>query len=432
MAAYQARSNVCRSGVTYAGLTTRTFGLTIGGVNRLNDTRQSIGWTLTTSLDGRASLTLTCGGTAPAEGADVLLTLGGELLFGGTLQKVRSIQRGQLMAWDCVATDWWWLLDRFARVTGRFTGGANVIVHRLLAQYTNGGFLPGYLPSSLGDLDLTFEDETVGECLLRIAKASNGGAGAFLRITPYKRIDIATSFPDGVSLTLVDGSPYRASVIERSIDQIRTRVQARGEGSQTTALVPANATELPVAECGIYAASGTVWVAGLGPVAYTGRSAASGPGSLTGVTGLTVDVAQGALVQVYALVNDATAQTSLATRLGSGRSGVAVYGLVNESWSQSEVLAMAGAHLALLKDPMAALMIEATARPVGQAQTFLPGAVLAASQTTPQAIAGDFRLQQVRISQFGPMVGTEPYVNVVLDARSTVGIDLFDLLGTLS
>jgi hypothetical protein len=83
-------------------------------------------------------------------------------------------------------------------------------------------------------------------------------------------------------------------------------------------------------------------------------------------------------------------------------------------------------------DPMAALMIEATARPVGQAQTFLPGAVLAASQTTPQAIAGDFRLQQVRISQFGPMVGTEPYVNVVLDARSTVGIDLFDLLGTLS
>ena len=432
MAYLHARSNVCRAGVTYAGLATRAFGLTIGGADRKANAQQNVNFTLSKALDGEQALTLTFDGTAPTEGQDILLTLGGELLFGGTVQRVKSVTTGQLVKWETVCSDWWWLLNRYARVTGRFTGGVNSVVARLLYTYTDGGFLPGYLPQSLGDVDVTCDDEALGDVLKRLAKGANNGAGAFLRITPFKRIDMATSFPDGLSLTLVNASEYRTVTLEKMLDQIRTRVQARGAGSQTTTSVASNAATLPVADCGLFAASGTVWVPGIGPVTYTGRSVASGPGSLTGVSGLTADVPQGALVQVYALLDDATAQTDLATKLGGGRSGIALHSLVNEDWSLSEAAAMAGAHLAFLKNPQQGLTFTGEAVPAARMLRHEVGAVIAASVTVPQTVSGDFRLQRVTISAFSALAESEPYFNVVVDARSTVGVDLFDLLGTLS
>lgn len=431
--AHQARSNVCYAGAVYAGLVTRTFGLTIGGVDRKADAQQNVSFSLAKALDGEQALSLTCTGTAPSVGQDILLTLGGELLFGGTIQRVKSVPGlGFLTKWEVVASDWWWLLNRYARVSGRFVGGVNTVVARILATATDGGFLPGYLPQSLGDVDITCDDEAPGDALKRIAKASNGGAGAFVRLTPFKRVDMATSFPDGISLTLVNASEFPVAFTEQLLDQVRTRVQVRGEGAQTTAAVAYTSTSLPVAECGLFAASGTVWVPGQGAVTYTGRSVASGPGALTGVAGLTAEVAQGTVIQVYAVVDDATAQTALATRLGGGRSGIAVHSLANEEWSLSEATAMGGAHLALLKDPQRVLHLEATAMSAAQMLRHEVGAVLAASVTTPQTISGDFRLQRVTISAFSSLAEAEPSFRVVLDARSTVGVDLFDLLGTLS
>lgn len=431
--AHEARSNVCYSGAVYAGLSTRTFGLTVGGTSRLDDARQKVNFTLTKVLDGTSSLSLTMGGTRPAEGADVLMTLGGELLFGGTVQRVRSVQLGPgLMEWQVAASDWWWLLNRYARVTGRFVGGVNTVVNRLLSTYTDGGFLPGYLSSSLGDIDIAFDDVSVGECLKRIAKASNAGAGAYLRLTPFKRVDIATSFPDGLSLTLVDGSNRTSVVSERILDQVRTRVQVRGRSTQTTALVSANATSIPVEDCGLFAASGTAWVARLGAVTYTGLSVARGPGSLTGASGITSDISQGTDVSVYAVVNDSTAQTALATTLGGGRSGVAIHTIANDAWSLTEATGMAGAHLALLKDPQVAIQVQAEAMTAAEMQQQEPGAVISATVTTPQTISGSFRLQQVTVRAFGPLNATEPRFSVALSSRNTVGVDLFDLLGTLS
>lgn len=435
MPPYHARSNVCRSGVTYAGLTTRTFGLTVGGTNRLNDAQQKARFSIGKVLDGEMSLGMLLGGTRPDEGADVVMTLGGELLFGGTLQRVKTVEHGQLIEWDCLASDWWWLLNRYAHVTGRFIGGINTVVARILADYTDGGFQPGYLPSSLGDIDITFDDETVGAALKRLAKAANNGAGAFLRLTPYKRVDIATSFPDGISLTLVNATNARSAVHERLLDQIRTRVQARGEGAPTPELVPFGATAIPVAECGIFPASGSVWVPGFGEVAYTGRTVTSGPGSLTGVSALPTDIAQGTVIQLMVTVNDATAQSDLATRLGGGRSGVALHTIAGEGWSYAEAAALAGAHLALLKNPQAGLVVTceaAQAMSAGKLQQIEIGTIAAANVTSPQTISGDFRLQRVTISPFSSLAESEPYFNVMYDARSTVGVDLFDLLGTLT
>lgn len=430
--AYTARSNACRAGVTYAGLAARTFTVALGGVTR-TDVQQNVNFTLSKTLDGDQTLTLTVGGTAPEEGQDVLLTLGGELFFGGTVQRVRSVVTGQLVKWECACSDWWWLLNRYARVTGTFSGGVNSVVARLLATYSNGGFLPGYLPQTLGDISITCDDEPLGDVLRRVAKGANGGAGAFIRLTPFKRVDIATSFPDGLTLTLVNGSDQRTIVRESMLDQVRTRVRARGKGAQTTEIVSfAAASTLPVADCSIFADSGSVWVAGMGPVAYTGRSATSGPGLLTGCTGVTDDIAQGTLVQVYVEVNDATAQSDLATKLGGGRSGIATHSIANEAWSLAEATAMAGAHLTLLKAPQVALTIAGVAVPAAQMLRQEVGAVLAASVTVPMTVSGDYRVQQVTVSAFSSMAESEPAFNVSVTARSTVGVNLFDLLGILS
>ncbi len=431
--AYEARSNVCRSAVTYSGLSSRTFGLTIGGVNRLGDARQSVNFTLTKKLDSTSSLAMRLGGTRPAEGADIILTLGGELLFGGTVQRVQSEQKGPLlMEWDIAATDWWWLLSRYAYVTGRFAGGVNSVVGRILHTYTDGGFLPGYLPQSLGNVDLTFDGVSVGDALKRIAKGANAGSGAFLRLTPFKRVDIATSFPDGVSLALSDGANRQRVVTERILDQVRTRVIALGAATGVTANVSSTATTLPIEECGLFASSGTVWVDGMGAVTFSGRSVASGPGELTGVSGLMADVPQGGAVRVYALAEDGTAQSSLATTLGGGRSGIAVHTVSNDAWSLGECEGMAGAHLALLKDPQVSLTVQAVAMSAAEMEQQEPGAILTASVTTPQTISGDFRLQSVTVRAFGPLSDSQPRFSVSIAARNTVGVDLFDLLGTLS
>jgi len=435
VAAYHARSNVCRAGVTYAGLANRTFGLTIGGSNRLQDSRAAVGFSLTKPLDGSSStLTLTAGGTKPAEGADIVLTLGGELLFGGTVQRVRSIQEqgGTLMSWNLAATDWWWLLNRYARVTGRFVGGINTVVAKLLATYTDGGFLPGYLPQSLGDIDVTFDGERVGDAIKRIAKAANGGAGAFVRITPYKRIDIATSFPDGISLSLVNATDYHQVTVESILDQVRTRVQARGVGTQTTVVSAPSSTTLSVEEVGIFPASGSAWVPSMGAIAYTGRSATSGPGALTGVTGITADIPQGSAVQVFAQADDSSAQTALASTLGGGRSGVAVEQVANDAWTYTESAAQASARLALLKTPQSVLNVMAVAVPAAKVFQHEVGAIVAANVTSPQTISGDYRIQRVVIGPWSSLAETEPRFTVTVDAKSTVGVDLFDILGTMS
>jgi hypothetical protein len=93
---------------------------------------------------------------------------------------------------------------------------------------------------------------------------------------------------------------------------------------------------------------------------------------------------------------------------------------------------MAGAHLALLKDPQVSLTVQAVAMSAAEMEQQETGAILTASVTTPQTISGDFRLQSVTVRAFGPLSDSQPRFSVSIAARNTVGVDLFDLLGTLS
>lgn len=90
-------------------------------------------------------------------------------------------------------------------------------------------------------------------------------------------------------------------------------------GAGISALIPAGATSLPVAETSAVTASGNAIVAGQ-TIAYTGRSVGSGAGNLTGVTGLITAVVGGSSVTQATIAIGATvlpiADTTYATPAG--------------------------------------------------------------------------------------------------------------------
>lgn len=420
MAYYHARANVCRAGVTYAGLAHHPFVATIGSTDRtaniLYDT-----FTVTTALDGSPS---TCAfsvqGFSPTQGNDVLLTLGGELIWAGTLTEVRAVAQkfaSGTVTYQCQAIDWTWLMDRYARVnlTLGATTAVNQAVASVLAGFTDGGFRRGYVPMDLSSVGpMTFEAETVSGALRRIAAA----AGAYMRVRPQKRVDVFDTLPASNALSLGNSSEIRNVVYESSLSQVRTRTFYVGGGGQATATTAPTSTTIPVDECGWY--NGTqVYVDG-DIISYTGRSMESGPGSLTGVTGISVDIAQGAKVSVLAQADDSAAQTALATVLGGGRSGVSVGWFSDGRLSQAEVDARAAADVDAFKSATPALSY-VTAKRYHE-----PGKTVSVSISDPFAIADTFRVQQVVMRPFGIVAGTTPTFEYQVQCRVFRRADLID------
>ena len=128
----------------------------------------------------------------------------------------------------------------------------------------------------------SFAGLRVSEALRRIAAAVN----AMMRVKPDKSVDMFQTLPTSNALSIGNSSDVRSVVYESSLAQVRTRTYFAGGGSQTTALVQATATTIPVEECGWHV-SGTQVLVGSAIISYTGVSATSGPGNLTGCSGLT-------------------------------------------------------------------------------------------------------------------------------------------------
>ena len=126
-------------------------------------------------------------------------------------------------------------------------------------------------------------------------------------------------------------------------------------------------------------------------LSYTGTDARSGSGSLTGCTGIVRDIPQGARVAYAHQRDDTTAQSTLATRLGGGLSGVLVHRETSHPiQSVAEAEDITAADLGVFKHPLEGL----TYRIVNP--HYRPGLTVAASITRPFAITGTFRIQQVR------------------------------------
>lgn len=434
MAYLHARANVCRSGVTHAGLVNHPMGLTMGGVSRKGEALQNVKYVITVPLDGGPSTcSLRVQGTKPAVGQDLLITLGGEVWWGGSVLKVKASIRGpQLVYWDVEAIDWTWLLDRYLPVNAEYAGiGINTAVHQLLATFTNGGFHGGYLPSSLGDVGVVrFEDARVVECLQRLAKSANGGAGAYLRIRPDKSVDIATTFPDGVAPTWTNTSNYRDPTWEQILNQVRTRTYVRGRGTTLTATAPAGATTIAVDDCEPFAGvtGPTLAKLPLEDITYTGTSVGAGPGDLTGVSGLTRDAQPGAPIAVSVKVDDAAAQTALATVLGGGRSGVVSNVLSDAAWTLAEATQRANADVQFNKAAAQAIEYTVIAKSA-VVRTHLPGAVVTASVTTPLTISGAFTIQSVTIVPFDTQAAADdPWLQARISAGTVTRANLADYL----
>lgn len=420
MAYYHARANVCRAGVTYAGLAHHPFKAVIGSTDRTTSVLYD-SFTVTTALDGSPS---TCAfmvqGFAPTLGNDVVLTLGGELIWGGTLTEVRAqaqkVQSGAVY-YTCQAIDWTWLMDRYARVNLTIEAGlaVNTAIASILRDYTDTGFARGYVPIDLPTVGrMVFDGETVSSALRRIASA----AGAYVRVRPQKRVDVFDVLPTSNALSLSNSSAIRAVVYEASLSQVRTRTFYVGGGGSTTATVSHMDSTIPVDECGWY--SGTQALANGDVFSYTGRTVTSGPGSLTGVSGLAVGLPEGAPVSVLAQADDAAAQTALAAVLGGGRSGIAVGWFSDSRLSQAEVDARAATDVEAFKGAIPALSYTTTAR------YHEPGKTVTASITDPFTVSDTFRVQRVVMRPYGAVAGNTPSFEYQVTCRVFRRADLLD------
>lgn len=402
MAYYHARANVCRVGVTYAGLVNRPLTFTVGGINRRADLLEQ-GFSVAWSLDGGSSTaTFSVIGDEPLEFADVVLAQGGELWWGGTVlslqRAVYTLQDNATVITNVQAVDWTWLMDRYARVSGVFGGSINTIVARLLADYTDGGFSAGWVPASLGAIDaLQFDGDTVSEALARIAKAANNGAGAYVRIRPDKRVDLFASLDiEGNALEIETGADAWDWRWSESAASVRTRAIYLGASSPTTAAAAPGATTVAVAECAPFATGGAASAAAQGRLfTYTGTSVAVGPGSLTGCSAIVTHIPQGVDVSVAEQADDTAAQADMATLLGGGRSGVAVAWFREAGRSRAELAERAAADVALFSRPIEA--IDYTTR---MAETKI-GKVVTVNIVSPFAIDRTFLIQRVSAAPIG-------------------------------
>jgi hypothetical protein len=420
--AYHARANVCRAGVTYAGLAHHPAVFKVGATDRSADCLVD-GFSIATALDGSPSTcTFVAEGFTPTLGSDVTLTLGGALIWGGTLVAVRAVAQkivAGTVFYQCQAIDWMWLMDRYAVVNVDIASRpANQAVAEILRAYTNGGFRTGYIPMELGSVGpFSFAGVRVSEALRRIAAAVN----AMIRVKPDKSVDMFQTLPASNALSIGNSSDVRGVVYESSLAQVRTRTYFAGGGSQTTALVQATSTTIPVEECGWYV-SGTQVLVGSAIISYSGVSAASGPGEITGCSGLTREIPQGETVATLAQADDSAAQTALATVLGGGRSGIAVGWFSDGRLSYGEAAARSTSDVAFYKEAVPSLAYTTSAR------YHEPGKTVSVSVTDPVTVSGDFRIQSVVMTPFGPIEGNTPRFQYQVQCRLARRADVLDLL----
>jgi hypothetical protein len=188
-----------------------------------------------------------------------------------------------------------------------------------------------------------------------------------------------------------------------------------GFGSESAA---AGSTSVQVEDLAQFPSAG--WAAAPGDqiFSYTGRSASTGAGTLTGIpasgagsltaavragtvkavphltgcSGIAYALVNGDPVNIVVIVNDAAAQTALATRVGGD--GIHEMFISDGRWSITEATARANAELSLRKDPL--VTVSFTSRD----PSMQSGRDVTLTITSP-AISGTFKIQRVTITELG-------------------------------
>jgi hypothetical protein len=432
MAFYQARANVCRAGVTYAGWAPPNIRLLINGTDRTSSVVLDGNFVLTLKADGTpATLNFTLKNLTPSVGNEIGLLFTGpnDYLFGGTLLQAEAVIAGTtVVLWHCTAVGYQWLLDRYDRVLARYAStGVGTMVADILARYTDGSFRVGYIPATLGNLDMDFTFETVTGALNRIAKAST----AFWNVEPFdgvsRIVNLFDAYPQTAPATVTQASIISDALhYHPDLTQVRTRTLFQGSGSTVSTATAAGSATIPLHDLSPFLSAGGTAVAGRSLVTYTGITVGGGAGSLTGVSGLLDDLAAGDPVGLIVTTVDAAATTALATRLGGGLSGQATNYLLDGRLSATEAAKRGTTDLAVFDAPL-----EETSWTYKSVQRWLRvGQSVTVAITNPITVSGSFLIQTVTWQPYGVFGGTNLQVFQTVDASRYVR-SMTDLLAQL-
>lgn len=238
-------------------------------------------------------------------------------VYAGTVQAAHqvSVRANAAKSWDIDLIDWTFFLNR-RRAIKTYPAGtlANLAVADLVTTYSS-GFSIAKVRSGAPALtgDMVFRGVPISDAIGQIADAVGWKV--------YPDADQVVHFfstETEQAPTALQVGTYTYENLDYSLDisQIRTRMYGVGGGAATTAPVAVGATTIAVDECGWYAAVGGQILADSNVITYTGVSATSGPGTVTGCSGITMAVLQGVTCNVFVQLDDATAQTALAALEG--------------------------------------------------------------------------------------------------------------------
>lgn len=354
---------------------------------------------LTQNAESPSTCTFTLKNLTPSFGNDVKLAFArpNDYWFGGTLlqTQVEYIDAANYL-YHCTAVGYEWLLDRYTPVLAQYQNRAvNHIVADILARFTNGSFRVGYCPSSFGNLDMQFTYENVYGALQRIAKA----VGARVDVTPDRVVNVYVTYPDAaytaLTTSLVELQTYSHDF---DLTQVRTRALYQGRGSTATQQVPLASVTLPVADTQPFSTTGGTAVSGRNQITYTGLSATSGPGSLTGVTGISYDIAENDAVDVLAIATDVAKDALLAILLGGGMSGQATSYRQDGRLSLNEATARATEEIDLFGEALTHISFTYL--------TYVRHLKVGRQLGVISPASGTFTIQTIRIQPYGPWADT--------------------------
>lgn len=403
MAYLDARSGIARSGVTYAGWLPKTLLVKIAGTTRAIE---SPSVTIEEYFDIKTPNRLTfqtSGGYHLDNFQEIILGLGhiDNRLFGGyVLNNELSIIRGfeslSGLRYGGVALDYSWRLGIDDVVTATYqNAGVGTIVGDILARFTDGAFSPGEMPSSLGNVTITFEGESVLDAIARVANAVQGNAW----VDYDKRVHVApaTGVSDGNPLSLGDATAIQDLRYSAAADQVRNRIVMAGGGNNIAQAFSTDITALFIDAANwdtYYSPSGgTVLMDGqlltYGSV-ITGLGTADQPMvALGSVATITRDYAVGTKVRCVSVASDTARQAALATLIGGGSVGVVTVFESDERLSLTSTIARANERLTRYGDEAKKLSYSIVD------DNYRVGKTITANLTTPKTIAGTFKIQSV-------------------------------------
>ena len=226
-------------------------------------------------------------------------------------------------------------------VSGRFSSQAMHLIVLQLVAAAAPGFTTNNVVTSSPTIDfIEFTEEDLGAALQRLCLRA--GADWRFYVDPDDDVHVFEGDEGLQNPTEVNDTNYTNEQLTYGEDgTVRiTRATVEGAGGRTTEPVASGSTSIPVDECVWFGSSGGTVKAGPQRVTYTGRSASSGPGNLTGVPAsgagsLVYALSQGQDVNIMVSADDVVAQAAIVAKEG----GDGIY----EQVYQDRRLSIAGA-----------------------------------------------------------------------------------------